>query len=352
MKKIILPLAAILFSLTACNSYTDERVASIPEGHSSKTELLINSPQKDFLLSIDSISNNLGVRTRKGGMGRVAAASRWILITTADGFGGLAGSGVLSWFTSSAASYAYSKFLDKTLGEQMEANIPDTDSLNYESPDISEFPMLKEIMQDSTFYKQNNDDIAFVFSDDMPQNSEDSIGFVHNKILSKAYQNLSENKSTSLTRASYNDNTFDDIWNTCNNAAKELGYTSIDINSAKKQYDFYCKSIIPLIIKLDSETNKGNDNNTNNILQEISNALNAYNIDGKFITALSQSISKAYSTNISKSNIKEFAEQVNTSLENSSLSEEEKKLAKKFLQTSTSSYVFWSSFLKDKEYNY
>lgn len=353
MKKIILASVIILCGLSACNSNTDDGIASVPKTDIAVKDLLENKSQQDFLQAMDRISNDVGVHTRAVTAKNATDFGRWGLLAIADGCGGLIGSGFLSWLTSAATSSAYGLYLDKTIAKmserRMEVEIPEKKSLLAEHIDIAEWAGAKEIMNDSAAYEMMNEDVAFLFSDNQPQVSEDSIGFVHNQILEQVYKNNSISNSASLTRAAYDIerggktmSNFDDVWAANNKAAKELGYESREINEQKDKYDFYCKNIIPLIGKMNERVSQGNSN-LNDIFQEMSIALNEYNIDAKFVAALSQSIVKAYLTNVDRNNIKEFSEKINASLKNSNLSEKDKILAKKLLQTATSSYVFWSS---------
>jgi hypothetical protein len=281
-----------------------------------------NPSQKRFLIAIDSINQSYIKPETRISMKDVSKASRFALVNViADGIGGCVGSGIASWITGAAASYAYDKYLswcERQMTRSSAVIAQDT----------------KDIEQDK-HYNIINDSIKLIFCENNPKTAEDSIGLMHNKILNE----------TKLLNNNYNvGNSIDynQILADVKSSANKLGvsYDESDHLDKVKLFTFY-DNINSILLK-------SQDGKTSNEIayDELEHSLeNMIGKDkAKFITVLSKSVFSCLEQDIEFETLLSYSKNIDSILKDSNLSEDDMKDCKKLLQTMISSYTYWKSY--------
>jgi len=331
----IYPFYAILLSVcfVACHSNNDEDFSSVSNSQRSNVEVSLNdNSQKTFLCALDSISKNYQRETTRLSQKSVYKFSRWGLLAIADGVGGAIGSGVASWFTSAAVSAAYDAYLDHMQNKMRKVG-----------PKQIEDSAISTTVGTTTSVDSVINNITFVFCDDTPLTADDSIGYAHNELLTKMYDNA-EAVSTYITEEGVIN--YDSIFSECMRSAIELGYPTDElVNIDRNKFEEFCNTLI-------SSLNALQDGKTDSYFEEMGEALyNNNEVDADFISALAELMNKTLSEKIDYDNIIPFCKQVNSSMKEAGLSEKDFSVAKKLLQVSVCSFVYWQECNEQVKYS-
>lgn len=321
--KLLLACIAAATLVTSCTSI-DGNLVENTGNNNLDFKQIENPSQRNFLIAVDSINQSYIEPETRVSMRDVAKGSRFILVNViADGIGGCVGSGIASWFTAAAASYAYDKYLSWC--ERQMTKSSSVLALN-----------TKDIEQDE-HYSIINDSIKFIFCDNNPKTTEDSIGLMHNKILNGT--KLLNNNYNVGNSIDYNQ-TLEDV----KSSAAKLGvsYDEIDHLDKVKLFAFYDKMNRILF--------KSQDGKTSNEIayNELGNSLESMlgKDKAKFIAVLAKSIFSCLGQDIELETLLSYSKNIDSILKEANLSEDDMKDCKKLLQTMVSSYTYWKSYTK------
>lgn len=321
MKKLFLLLLTTCVIPSCSNNESGEVISTKNNNDGLTLEMLSNEAQRNFIKDIDQINKEFQIPKTKISQKDVAEGFKWILKAGVDGIGGAIGGLAFGWLTGAAASTLYEVYLEK-----MEQKMTRTSSYySYEYIDVAK----------NEEYNELYESLAFRFCDNIPKNTQDSIGYIHNEILN-AFMVKNERNYILDNKID-----FQSFYSDYKKMVKQLGYSSEYVDTVFNENLNNCfNSTIEALANLHVQTKADN-----NVFDEIE--LSLYNNailkkeDAKFLSLLAKNIILSFPRGMPVERLTSYSEKIKNALKHSELTAENISMCKQFFQTIVCSYIYW-----------